>query len=368
VVAKLMENNLIVRGQEVFQAISANPIIWIDLAYRIQSKVLFKEALIHLTGNYNALKLTPPNEAFVKKYPRARSILDQLTPELRDLVEDKHDELKAICQNVDREVSAHYLPGLQKSTVTGQAKDGSIGRIDYAKDVFSWVSVSLYRHWWGLTLAAVSHFSYPYSTYNFPLTLQQGETYQNKYGGHDMYTRLFNGGKSYLTRDIQSSFHQHFPMSNRAQGVIENNLDIMKAGIVKIVTPLMKNESQLDITKTPVKWLTCIKVKGADYLWDPEIVPEQEPEEEYEEEFEVQAEQETEQSAEEGAVEDPGEEYEVQPVSEKANGKRGVDEDFVETGPSVEPARKKGKGRAMELFEEDNLDADDDDDAEGEEA
>jgi hypothetical protein len=156
VVAKLMENNLIVRGQEVFQAISANPIIWIDLAYRIQSRVLFKEALIHLTGNYNALKLTPPNEAFVKKYPRARSILDQLTPELRDLVEQKHNELKAICQNVDREVSAHYLPGLQKSTVTGQAKDGSIGRIDYAKDVFSWVSVSLYRHWWGLTLAAVS--------------------------------------------------------------------------------------------------------------------------------------------------------------------------------------------------------------------
>jgi hypothetical protein len=183
-----------------------------------------------------------------------------------------------------------------------------------------------------------------------------------------MYTRLFNGGKSYLTRDIQSSFHQHFPMSNRAQGVIENNLDIMKAGIVKIVTPLMKNESQLDITKTPVKWLTCIKVKGADYLWDPEIQPEQELEEEYEKEYEVEAQQETEQSAEEGAVEDPEEEYEVQPVSEKANGKRGVDEDFVETGPSVEPARKKGKGRAMEAFEEDNLDADDDDDAEGEEA
>jgi hypothetical protein len=130
----------------------------------------------------------------------------------------------------------------------------------------------------------------------------------------------------------------------------------------------MKNESQLDITKTPVKWLTCIKVKGADYLWDPEIQPEQELEEEYEKEYEVEAQQETEQSAEEGAVEDPEEEYEVQPVSEKANGKRGVDEDFVETGPSVEPARKKGKGRAMEAFEEDNLDADDDDDAEGEEA
>jgi hypothetical protein len=184
-----------------------------------------------------------------------------------------------------------------------------------------------------------------------------------------MYTRLFNGGKSYLTRDIQSSFHQHFPMSNRAQGVIENNLDIMKAGIVKIVTPLMKNESQLDITKTPVKWLTCIKVKGADYLWDPEIQPEQEPEEEYEGNFE-ETEQETEQSAvegaEEGASEDPEEEFEVQPVSENAKGKRRVHEALVAASPSAEPARKKGKGRAIEPFEDDNFDADEDD-AEGEE-
>jgi hypothetical protein len=169
-VEKLMENNLIVKGQEVFQAISANPVIWIDLAFRIQSKVLFKEALVHLTGNYNALKLTPPNEAFKEKYSRALSILDQLSPELRDLVEYKHDELKTICQNVDREVSAHYLPGMQRSTVTGQAKDGSIARIDYAKDVFSWLTVTLYRHWWGLTLAAVSQLPHPYSTYHRSLT------------------------------------------------------------------------------------------------------------------------------------------------------------------------------------------------------
>jgi hypothetical protein len=364
-VEKIMENNLIVKGQEVFRAISANPVIWIDLAFRIQSKVLFKEALIHLAGNYNALKLTPPNEAFKEKYSRARSILDQLSPELRDLVEYKHDELKTICQNVDREVSAHYLPGMQRSTITGQAKDGSIARIDYAKDVFSWLTVTLYRHWWGLTLAAVSPYPHSYSTFNPPLTPQQGETHQNKYGGHDMYTRLFNGGKSYLARDVQSSFHVHFPMSNRAQGVIENNLDIMKAGIVKIVTPLLKNESQLDITKTPVKWMTCIKVKDVDYLWDTEVEPEQEPEEEheeeYEEEFEAEAEQEPEQSAEEGAMEDPEQESEVQPVSEKANGKRSVDEDLVE------PARKKGKGRANESFEEKNVAADEDNDADGEE-
>ncbi|KAI4741421.1 hypothetical protein E4T50_08113 [Aureobasidium sp. EXF-12298] len=336
-VAKLIENQLIVKGQEIFKAISASPVMWIDVAYRIQSKVLFKEALIHLTGNYNALMLTPPDEAFLKKYSRARSILDQLTPELRNLLEAKRAELKAICHS-------HYLPGLQKSSVTGLAKDGTIGRIDYGKDIFSWLAVTLYRHWWGLTLAA-------------------GETYQNKYGGHDMYIRLFNGGKSYLTREVQSSFHQHFPMSNRAQGVVENNLDIMKAGIVKIVTPLMKNESQLDIAMTPVKWLTCTQVKGADYLWDPEIEPEQEPEEESEE----VPEQEAELGAEQGAEQEAEQTSEIQPVSEKAKGKRRAVEAPVETGPSVEPIRKKGKGRAIMPFEEEEVDAEEDGDAEYEE-
>lgn len=155
-VAKLIENHLIVKGQEVFKAISASPVMWIDVAYRIQSKVLFKEALIHLTGNYNALMLTLPDEAFLKKYSRARSILDQLTPELRNLLEAKRAELKAICQYIEKQVSSHYLPGLQKFSVTGLAKDGTIGRIDYGKDIFSWLAVTLYRHWWGLTLAAVS--------------------------------------------------------------------------------------------------------------------------------------------------------------------------------------------------------------------
>ncbi|KAH0137043.1 hypothetical protein KCU67_g15878, partial [Aureobasidium melanogenum] len=152
-IAKIIENHLLAKGQDIFKAISVSPVIWIDVAFRIQSKVLFKEALIHLTGKYNALIATPPDDALVKKYPRARSVLDQLTPELRDLVERKHTMLMQICQTVEKSVSTHYPPGIQKSSVSGQAKTDPIGRIDYAKDVFTWVGVALYRHWWGQTIA-----------------------------------------------------------------------------------------------------------------------------------------------------------------------------------------------------------------------
>ncbi|KAH0368499.1 hypothetical protein KCU65_g4062, partial [Aureobasidium melanogenum] len=328
-IAKIIENHLLAKGQDIFKAISASPVIWIDVAFRIQSKVLFKEALIHLTGKYNALAATPPDDAFIKKYPRARSILDQLTPDLRNLLERKHNMLTEICQTVEKSVSTHYPPGIQKSSVTGQAKTDPIGRIDYAKDVFTWVGVALYRHWWGQMIASDA-------------------THNNKFGGHDIYTRLFNGGQSYLTREVQSGFHQHFPMSGKGQKVLQNNVDIIKAGITKIVTPLMKNESQLDTTKFPVKWLTCIIVNGADYLWDPEVEPEVEPE------------QETEEGAED--------ESPAPPVSAKTKRKRRADEAFGKAGSSFEPVAKgKGKERAIEPFEEEDLGFNEDEDAEGEE-
>lgn len=141
-------------------------------------------------------------------------------------------------------------------------------------------------------------------------------------------------------------------MSSKGQKVLQNNIDIIKAGVTQIVTPLMKNESQLDITRFPVKWLTCTIVNGADYLWDPEVEPEEEPE------------QETEQGTEE--------EFEAQPVSAKAKGKRRADEAFAEAGPSDGPVRRaKGKERAIEPFEEEEEELDyyydDDVDAEGEE-
>jgi len=67
-------------------------------------------------------------------------------------------------------------------------------------------------------------------------------------------------------------------MSVKGKSVLANNLDIIKVGVSAIVAPLMVNESQLDIASSPIKWLTCTKVMGADYLWEPEPEPELEPE------------------------------------------------------------------------------------------
>ncbi|THX59763.1 hypothetical protein D6D06_01795 [Aureobasidium pullulans] len=255
----VIENYLLARGQDFFKAISIDPIIWIDVAYRIESKVMFKEALIHLVGKYNLLLSTPPTAAILRRNPKARSMLDQLNVELRDLVESKHEIIKKQCQQIEVAISTHYPSGLQKSEVTGRADRDGIGRQEYGRDVFSWIGVALYRHWWGQTLA-------------------NDGTHNNQFGGQDIYARLHKGGSAYLTRELTAGFNTHFPMSVKGKSVLANNLDIIKVGVSAIVAPLMVNESQLDIASSPIKWLTCTKVVGADYLWEPEPEPELEPE------------------------------------------------------------------------------------------
>lgn len=54
--------------------------------------------------------------------------------------------------------------------------------------------------------------------------------------------------------------------------MLEHNLDIVKTGVKDIVAPLLKNESQLDVTTFPVKWLTCVDVKQEDYIWEIAVV------------------------------------------------------------------------------------------------
>lgn len=158
-IAKTVDNALLTKGQALFQAIATDPVTWIKLAYNIQSKVMFKESLIHLTGKYNALSKTDPDTSFAVRYPMARSKLDQLDPEIRGLLEKKNAQLKKACRHVEVQVMTHYPSQITKEFVTGRADRDDIGRAAYGRDIFAWISVSLYRHWCGQKVASVRLFN-----------------------------------------------------------------------------------------------------------------------------------------------------------------------------------------------------------------
>lgn len=119
-----------------------------NVAERLQSRVLFKEALIHTAGRYNELLHTPIDGV-------DKGVLGMLETRTQDLVRNKHDELKSIVQDVQAKIMSYYPSHLHRQSTTGRADRDPIGRADYGNDIWSWMALCLYRHWLGQNIIMV---------------------------------------------------------------------------------------------------------------------------------------------------------------------------------------------------------------------
>lgn len=217
-------------GQTLLRSIAQAPSAWIDLAYRIKSEVLFKEALIHAVGKWNMIG---DDE---KRGMRANTL---------DLCLRKYKELREKCQQMERRVFSIYPASLQR-----QANDVN-GRASYANDIMMWMALNFYRHWYG----------------NMVLS---GEGHDGKDGGYKFYVMLGNAGSAYLDRQaLNSYFFGRFSMTKKGQAIIENHMlelkDLVKISILN--TGILRVNSQLDPDHYPITWLTCTDMNGDEYPW-----------------------------------------------------------------------------------------------------
>lgn len=148
-------------GQKLYRAIAQTPMFFMDLGSRLESRVIYKDALIHLAGRYNEFKAQKPSPDFVRKNPIARSLLDEIEPLLRDKLESMVMELREMCKQVERSMVTWYPPQLNRESVSGRADRDDIGRASYGTDVFNWMALGLFRHYIGQQLAAVSLLARP---------------------------------------------------------------------------------------------------------------------------------------------------------------------------------------------------------------
>ena len=132
------------------------PVAWIGLVERLQSRVLYKECVIHVVGRYNELREIPAIdiEGVAKN---SHCMLDMLETRTRKLIDEKHQQLIASCQEAQKNIMSYYPPNLHRRTTTGRADRDPIGRADYGNDVWSWMALALYRHWFGQLLIMVCH-------------------------------------------------------------------------------------------------------------------------------------------------------------------------------------------------------------------
>ena len=86
-------------GQALFRSIQANPQGWANMSFRIRSEVIFRESIIHLTGNWNTWK---KNRAAMHGLTK--------TPDARRLAEKYHQVLLGRSRVLENKINSHY-PG-----------------------------------------------------------------------------------------------------------------------------------------------------------------------------------------------------------------------------------------------------------------
>ncbi|KAI9812308.1 MAG: hypothetical protein M1827_004757 [Pycnora praestabilis] len=232
VISQSVDISLLQQGQVLFRSIAANAIAWSDLAYRVRSITIFKEAIVHLVGQWNAI--TDADRSNLNK-------------DVLKLCQAKADELSSIKQAIEIRILGHY-PG----TVQRVASDNP-GRMSYSNDIYFWMVLALFRHW-------------------FSQSICEGRNNKAKDGGAVLYRQIDAAGYAYLDRKVLEGFHAYFPMSFKGSTCLENILSAYKEELKPFVAELLANRSQMDIVKEPLPYLTCCIVDKTDLPWEKEEV------------------------------------------------------------------------------------------------
>jgi hypothetical protein len=233
-ISKPIEVALLKHGQDLFRSIQSSPHLWVEMAYRVRSEMIFKECMIHLVGNWKVIKTRPRITEHLREIPS-----------LRGLIEKYHRALIAQCKNLELGVMSLY-PGEMKTP----AKDLPIKREAYAKDILVWMALTFFRHWICQRLI-----------------LEKGRHALDC--GYELYKAIGTAGESYMDKSVINQFHTKFPMTKKAMNVLENHLLEIKECMKGVVDThqILKSNTQLDINRFPVKYLTCVDFKNTDLPW-----------------------------------------------------------------------------------------------------
>lgn len=217
----------------LWKSIAIDPTAWAELGRRIQSAVIFKEAIVHVVGKWEMLD---------------GEVRDALPKEVYRLCETKWRELELVKRAVEIRIAGHY-----PSSLSPKPEDKP-QRSAYANDIYMWMALSLFRHYLS----------------------QSGNDCKNRMaedGGYAWYKTFAKGGQAYLHREDMLEFHRLFPMSSKACGVLEARMIVLKDEVKEFVKDLMVNRTHIDpeeLEGVENPWLTCVEVKTEDLPWNEE--------------------------------------------------------------------------------------------------
>ncbi|KAF7879505.1 hypothetical protein EAF04_000701 [Stromatinia cepivora] len=229
--------SLLSQGRDLYSAIRQDPPRFLILAAKLQCTPIFKEAFVHIVGQFPSWPWPTPQ--------------DRVDPTLGKFIEKKTDDLQKKKHKVTDALFQSCL-----------VKDGvrvSINNLE--KTTFDlWVMVQIWHDWFSQQLHKCAH----------------ARLHEHASVEKNMYRLLAQGGDAYLKIDDVMSMVEPFKAVSEARewghwekDQVELQLNIMKGFAAKKVKDLMVNELMGDSSgvDSELAYLTCTKVDEYELPW-----------------------------------------------------------------------------------------------------
>ncbi|KAH8595818.1 hypothetical protein B0O99DRAFT_671818 [Bisporella sp. PMI_857] len=216
-------------GRKMYEAILRDPPVWLSFSMLLGSALIFKEAIIHMVGQYPNWPWTSVKET-------------DLCEEVRELIRKKADHLAYIKRRVDTALSGNTI------AIDGQ----QINTTSLSSSNFNtWVVVTYWRDWLNQSLSRAND-------YRRDSTPDRGT-----------YRLLAKGGYAYLKLpfvfEALSSCLRNGSLNKREVAL---DLMLLKNYAAEQVQPLCVNNSVLSIEEHGIAYFTCTEVANDELPWN----------------------------------------------------------------------------------------------------
>ncbi|EHL03457.1 hypothetical protein GLAREA_00595 [Glarea lozoyensis ATCC 20868] len=235
-VAGFLEMNLLRMGKRLWYYISTNPKKWLGIAARLESPIMFKEAMCHAVGKIDA------------KQPIDRTFFEnkgKLYENILQIMTRKVHELLALKKRVELELTSFWPMRMYHPPDEGYVPDRGV----YTSDIYLYQCRSLVMQYIAGCYA---------NGWHSPAAD----------GGIRFYQTIRHGGNAYCTEDQLENFRARFAMSTRALEPFNQAMEIMKSEIKGCLDPIMDDKSQ-GFTNPDAKlgYLTCTLTTDDELPW-----------------------------------------------------------------------------------------------------
>jgi hypothetical protein len=235
-VASFLEVNLLRMGPRLWYYISTKPAMWLGIAARLESPIIFKEAMCHAVGRIDA-------KQFIDRryFENKGKLYDNI---LRLLIQ-KVEALLALKRRVEWELTGWYPIRMYHPPDEGYVPDRGV----YTSDIYLYQGRSVVMQYIAGCYAKGYHSS-------------------AQDGGIRFYQTIRHGGDAYCTKDQLQSFHARFAMSTKALAVFNGAVEIIKTEIKGCLDEIMVDNSEGKTNPdSKLGYLTCTITRDDELPW-----------------------------------------------------------------------------------------------------